>query len=188
MKQKPLEPHLSQKQHFQSNPWAFPTENLSTGVTLLSPFKITFIILPSSHQLLRICLICVSFASELCRWSHSVCAHFSTHPFLTSSCSSCLQHPISSLPQLPSPLLLVDYSAQLWSITTNTVNLPGHMYKCLQGPGLALSPSMSGWKINYRGEKDSGLNSSSTPQTHFTFLPHQLPVCKMVKEGRSLHL
>lgn len=90
--------------------------------------------------------------------------------------------PSAHYPSCPLPLPLVDIWAQLWSITTNTVNLPGHMYKCLQGPGLALSPSMSGWKINYRGEKTVGWTPVPAPQTtsHF-WLSISFPVCKMVK-------
>lgn len=98
----------SKKQHFQSNPWAFRNrEPLSTGGNTTLPFQDNFfIILPSSYQLLRICFICVCLLLlNFCRWSHSVCTHFSTHPFLTSSCSSCLSL-LCSIPSARYPAAL----------------------------------------------------------------------------------
>ena len=130
------------------------------------------------------CLLLLNF----CRWSHSVCTHFSVHPLLTSSCSSGLpllcSTPSAHYPSFPHPLLLADIrvDAQSWSIPTNTVNLSGHVHNGLQGPGLALPPSTSGWKINSRAERTVSHTPVPAPQTtSYFWLSISFPVCKMVE-------
>ena len=126
---------------------------------------------------------------SFCKWNRSVCNRFSSRLFVASSCSSCLAllYSTPSTHYTSSPLLppadgQLGYT-QLWSITNNAaVNIPVHMHKCLQGPGLSLSPPTSGWKINCIGERTMSrtLVLALQATSHF-WLSICFLVCKMAE-------
>lgn len=182
----PPEPLRSKKQHFQNSTHGpFPIENLSPLSNTTLPFKITSSSFYHHHQLLSLFNWCVSFASELCRWSHSCALAFNSSISHWNTIHSSLHkpHPISSLPQLTLPLPLVDI------LGPSCAALPPTLWTFLDTSCTSVSkvqalPYPLQWvagKINYRGEKTVGWTPVPTPQTTSHFMPPSASLYEMVR-------